>query len=128
MNSQENKTNRPRYEYDSDIPFAAMSIKDAYEMMRKAARAEIKSLIRDNATDSYPHIYDVKECAKVTGYAVNTLRKKVHLREIPYIKRDGKVLFVHEEVMNWLLENQMPISKDMMEQKDAILLNRELGL
>jgi len=45
---------------------------------------------------------DIKEASKIIGLSVPTIYGLVHRREIPVIKRRGKLLFLRKELMEWI--------------------------
>lgn len=54
---------------------------------------------------------DVQFASLITGYAIRTIYMKVHRREIPHIKRDGKLWFEKTALLKW-------IETGIMEQLD----------
>lgn len=45
---------------------------------------------------------DIKEASKIIGLSVPTIYGLVHRREIPVMKRRGKLLFLKQELVEWV--------------------------
>lgn len=48
----------------------------------------------------------IEEAMRLTGYKKSTLYRKTCMGTIPFIKRGAKILFIREELENWILENR----------------------
>ena len=76
---------------------------------------------------SLPRIIGVDEAVVITGYKKATLYRKTSDSTIPHFKRSGKILFLREELENWLLENrretigeQQSLLNSLWEKKSSI--------
>lgn len=52
-------------------------------------------------------VMSAEEVAKYTGYAKKYLYKLTGEKQIPHYKRGGKVLFIKEEIDQWLQEHKV---------------------
>lgn len=73
---------------------------------------ELKQIIHESLPvpkqEVIPDLYGIVTVCKVTGYSKSTIYKKVNNREIPYLKRDGRLLFEKAVIDAWLVENRIP--------------------
>lgn len=49
-----------------------------------------------------PEFLNIQGAAKYTGYAVSTLYNLVHDKQIPFIKRRGKLSFSVKRLREWM--------------------------
>jgi excisionase family DNA binding protein len=56
--------------------------------------------IKDVQSNELP--IDIKEASKIIGLSVPSIYGLVHRREIPVLKRRGKLLFFRHELIDWV--------------------------
>lgn len=77
-------------------PFQAIHIK------LDAILKEIKSLKSESNSPSKKEWGDIDLACKITGYKKSTIYLKVHRKEIPFHKRDGRLWFEKTELIYWI--------------------------
>ena len=58
----------------------------------------------------------IEEAILLTGYKKSTLYRKTCMGTIPFIKRGAKILFIREELENWILENRKESEAQSVEE------------
>ena len=43
---------------------------------------------------------------------------------MPHFKRDGRLLFKHIEIINWMTENRVVGTRELTDRKEAAILTR----
>ncbi|MDD2304489.1 MAG: helix-turn-helix domain-containing protein [Prolixibacteraceae bacterium] len=56
-------------------------------------------------TPQVPEIFGAKTFKEITGYSFASIYAKTSKNELPHFKRDGKLFFRRDEVMDWLTAN-----------------------
>ncbi|NDP20798.1 MAG: helix-turn-helix domain-containing protein [Paludibacter sp.] len=74
--------------------------------------------ILQSTNPDFPETFGKKECAKLTGYAVNTINKMICERAIPFYKRNAKVIFKKCEIEEWMLANRIQTVEEFIEEKE----------
>ncbi len=85
------------------------------EIVQEVVRNEIPQLIKKefssqeliNTREDQKELLTIKEAAKFTGYAVQTIYGYVCNRKIPFIKRPGSkfLRFKKSELIEWMSQN-----------------------
>lgn len=70
-------------------------------------------------------IIGIEDAVKLTGYKRTTLYRKTSTGTIPHFKRNGKILFLREELENWLLENRRETTEEALVRLDESFLQRK---
>ena len=88
------------------------------EIVQEVVRNEIPQLIKKefssqeliNNREDQKELLTIKETAKFTGYAVQTIYGYVCNRKIPFIKRPGSkfLRFKKSELIEWMSQNNKP--------------------
>ena len=55
------------------------------------------------------------ELADILGEHVNTIYNRVHKRDLPFYKPNGKLLFKREEIKNWIESERYSSVKELKE-------------
>lgn len=75
------------------------------------ASAPKSGMVFDNRIDDVflklNQIWNIKQTAQYTGYAIGTLYNLVSQNLIPFKKKRGKLYFIPTEVQNWIEEGDM---------------------
>ena len=50
----------------------------------------------------------IEQAAEYLGYSVNGIRYLVKVKKIPFNKPNGKIIFIREELDNWVKGNNVP--------------------
>lgn len=88
------------FKVTDETPIAAMSVgqfKSLIEMAMKPGQDKPVAMLAE--------VFGKEECSKLTGYSINSINKFVSGRKMPYYKKNGRVLFRKDEVVNWLLSD-----------------------
>lgn len=104
-----------------DKPLFTLTVEQFLDLQQSAPGKESRS----NSSDIPSKIIGVEEAVKLTGYKRATLYRKTSTGTIPHFKRNGKVLFLREELENWLLENRKETSEEALARLDECFLQRK---
>ena len=63
-------------------------------------------------SEKQPQIGGVELAEKITGYTRSSIYTMVSRGKIPHFKRDGRLLFNAEKLLQWLTEGEVSSSKD----------------
>lgn len=79
---------------------------------------EIKSSSLTSKEKEEPDIIGIKQTSLLLGYSVQTIYKKVYLREIPFIKKDGvkPLFFSRKRLLEWVKEGEQPTKEEIKKQ------------
>lgn len=66
--------------------------------------------------EQLPDIMDIKQAAAYLKLKVNTLYEKTALRLIPHSKKGGKLLFVRDELLNWVKAGKVSTVQELDSQ------------
>ncbi|MDL2209009.1 helix-turn-helix domain-containing protein [Parabacteroides sp. OttesenSCG-928-J18] len=102
-----------------DKPLFTLTVDEFLSLQQNAA-----SQNRNQEEASPAKIIGVDEAVKLTGYKKSTLYRKTSTGAIPHFKRSGKILFLREELENWLLENRQETVVEALERLDNLLLDK----
>ena len=69
-------------------------------------------------------IFGLNECSEFTGFSKSAIYARTSTGAIPFFKRDGKILFRRDEILDWLQEGKKP---DLTSELDEKLLKRKTG-
>ena len=72
-----------------------------------------------------PEIIRLKAVWKLTGYSKPAIYQRTSKGLIPHFRRDGRLLFQREEIINWLTENRIENQDEYIRRLDAKLFNRK---
>ena len=61
----------------------------------------------ETAQKFFENLWNIRDAAKHTGYAVGTLYNLVSRNLIPHRKKRGKLYFVPFEIQNWIEEGDL---------------------
>lgn len=68
--------------------------------------------------ESKTQIFGVKACSRLTGYSASAIYARTSKGLIPCFRRDGKLLFRRNEIMDWLTENRVVTQKEFSNELD----------
>jgi len=80
---------------------------------RRDFQGALSSLAAD--PDNEPMV-NVKEAARITGLAINTIYDKTHRRGIPFYKKGKRIYFRESELLAWI-ENGRVMTQDEIDAK-----------
>jgi len=111
-----------KFQPTNETPLAALSIgqfKELLNLMIKPLPIQLTP-----TKDDFPDTFGKIICSELTGYAVNTINKMICERKIPFYKKNAKVIFKRDEILNWLLSNRVKTTEEYIEEKDCELNDR----
>lgn len=108
--------------YQECTPIAALSVGDFRELILSMLPAMPNEPLKK---EGYPEIFGKQECSQMTGYTENTINKMVSQRRLPHYKRDGKVIFVRDEIRAWLLSKRVGTVEEFIAGKENEFINRK---
>lgn len=103
-----------------DKPLFTLTVEQFLELQQSVP-------VKENSTkaDEMPSkIIGIEEAVKLTGYKRATLYRKTSTGAIPHFKRNGKILFLREELENWLLENRKETTEEALARLDESFLQK----
>ena len=77
------------------------------------------------------HSYDiisVHQASELTGYAVQTLYGKVSRRDIPFIKKGGKLWFSRDELTAWIKEGKQVSLQQLVNNANLAFAKKRKGV
>ena len=104
-----------------ETPIAALTVGQFRELFFTAPKFEKSQPQPENP------IFGIDVCAKETGYSKSAIYARTSKGLIPCFRRDGKLLFRREEIMNWLTENRVVTQKEFSNDLDSKLTKRRGG-
>ena len=73
----------------------------------------IRSIFREEMKSQPKEFLTVREAAELTRFSKGTIYNMVNERKIPFIKPEGKLLFVYNDLVEWLTSKaKAPISDE----------------
>lgn len=103
-----------------DKPLFTLTVEQFLELQQSVP-------VKENSTkaDDMPSkIIGIEEAIKLTGYKRATLYRKTSMGAIPHFKRNGKILFLREELENWLLANRKETTEEALARLDESFLQK----
>lgn len=73
-----------------------MNIEQLIELIREVIREELRAA-------RTKEFLLISEASELTRFAKGSLYNMVRRRKIPFIKPEGKLLFVHDDLVKWML-------------------------
>ena len=67
---------------------------------------ELKYIQKEGAGVPVQDIITIHQASSLTGYAVQTLYGKVSRKEIPFMKKGGKLWFSRKELIEWVSDGK----------------------
>lgn len=83
-----------------------LTVEDLMASLRAIVRDEVQALPQPKPEKPYMTLAEVCE---LTGMARQTIYGLTHQRKIPFIKRNGKLLFNRAEIMAWIEAAAQPV-------------------
>jgi len=71
-------------------------------------------LAQTRPTESGRKVMNVDEVAAFTGYAKKYIYHLTGTHRIPHYKRDGKVVFMKDEIAKWLRETKVKTENELL--------------
>ena len=91
---------------NSQIILSGVTSEDLIESIRQVIKSELSALPRPEKIKTYFSLQEVCEFLDLSKQTVYTL---THKKQIPHIKRAGKLLFSRSEITAWLEQSRQPV-------------------
>lgn len=85
-----------------------LTVDDLIAHVRAVVRDEVQALPQPKPERPYLMLHEV---AELTGISKSVLYQLTSKKQIPHIKKGGKLLFRRTEVDEWLSESQQPVTE-----------------
>lgn len=93
---------------ESQVIVTGMSTDQFVELVMQRMRQELQALPKPEKIKPYLSIEEVCELLDLSKQTVYTM---THKKQIPHIKRGGKLLFNRVEIVQWLQDSAKPTQK-----------------
>lgn len=74
-----------------------------------------------------PEIFGIKTLQELTNYSKPAIYAKTSKKEIPHFRRDGRLFFRKDEIMEWLMENPVTTTSEHCRTMDEQLVKVRRG-
>lgn len=93
---------------NSQIILNGIATTELLEAVRAIVRSEIQALPKPEKIKLY---LSLDELCDLTGLSKSTAYQYTHTKQIPFIKRGGKLMFKREEIIEWLEASSQPVQQ-----------------
>jgi len=94
---------------NSQIILNGIGTNELLEAVRNIVRSEVQALPQPEKIKPYLNIDEVCELLDLAKQTIYTM---THKKQIPFIRRGGKLLFSREEIKKWVEASAQPIIKN----------------
>jgi len=108
------------YIITESTPIAALTVGQFKELFISSFRVETPK-------QPEPEIIGLKDCLKLTGYSKPSIYQKSSNGQIPCFRRDGKLYFRREEIINWMTSNRKETKEETIKNLDQRLTSNRKG-
>lgn len=84
-----------------ETPILQLTVGEFLTILKQEQRSPV------SITPQIPEIFGAKTFKEITGYSFASIYAKTSKNELPHFKRDGKLFFRRDEVMDWLTANRV---------------------
>lgn len=75
----------------------------------------VRAVLRQECTKQ-PKFITISEASELTRFSVGSLYNMVRLRKVPFIKPEGKLLFVYDDLVEWMLsKSKAPVNENRVQ-------------
>lgn len=116
------------FKISDSTPIAALNVSQFTDLIKTVINQE-NQVDKIQPAEELPEVIGKKECAQLTGYAVNTINKLICDKKIPYYKigeagTKGKVRFRRDEIRAWMTGNRIETASEFVKRNDLNLKSR----
>jgi excisionase family DNA binding protein len=117
-----------QFQITGSTPIAALNVSQFTDLIKNVISSENQPENVQPVND-LPEVIGKKQCAELTGYAVNTINKLICEKRIPYYKlgeagTKGKVRFKRDEIRAWMTGNRIETASEFVQRNDLNLKSR----
>lgn len=106
------------------ILFIGYNENEFSEILKGAVREVLKEDARVGITEQQVYM-NAEEAAKFLHLKLNTIYDKTCKKEIPHIKKGGKLLFLRNDLEQWLKDGKVKTRSELEGDAATYLLKRE---
>jgi len=110
------------YTINESTPLAALTVGQFKELFISSFRIE-----SPQQPEPDQEIFGIKGCRKLTGYSASAIYQRTSHGRIPCFRRDGKLFFRREEIINWMTSHRKGTKKEVAKNLDKKLIARNGG-
>jgi predicted DNA-binding transcriptional regulator AlpA len=103
--------------FDKTTPIFKLTVEEFLSILRKEEKPQ-------TIEKKIPEIFDIKTIREITGYSIATIYAKTSKKEIPHFRRDGRLFFRRDEIMDWLTANPVKTVDEHCRALDGKLTKR----
>ena len=102
---------------DNKTPIFQLTVGDLLSLLRTEQKPQFTE-------KQIPEIFGVDVLGEITGYSKPSIYAKTSKKEIPHFRRDGRLFFRRDEILEWLTENPVETIYEYSRRMDTKLINR----
>jgi len=107
-------------EITNETPISFLTVGQLVSVLNRVLNKE-----QSQVKSTMPEIIGLKAVCELSGYSKPAIYQRTAKGLIPHFRRDGRLLFRRDEIINWLTENRVETQDEYMRRLDAKLLNRK---
>ena len=107
-------------EISNETPIAFLTVGQLVSVLNRVIHKE-----PSQAKSTMPEIIGLITVCELTGYSKPAIYKRTSKGLIPHFRRDGRLLFRRDEIINWLTEHRVETQDEYIRRLDAKLLKRK---
>ena len=107
-------------EITNETPIAFLTVGQLVSVLNTVLKKE-----QSQVNDTLPEIIGLKAVCELTGYSKPAIYQRTSKGLIPHFRRDGRLLFRRDEIINWLTEHRVETQDEYLRRLDAKLLQRK---
>lgn len=107
-------------EITNETPIAFLTVGQLVSVLNRVVQKE-----QSQVKITMPEIIGLKAVCDLTGYSKPAIYQRTSKGLIPHFRRDGRLLFRRDEIINWLTEHRVETQEEYIRRLDAKLLKRK---
>lgn len=106
-----------------NVVLSSINLADLENVIFRQVQRALTAQATNQPTSGKDEILSMQEAAGMLSVAIPTMYGYVYRKEIPYMKRRGRLYFSKTELLDWLKSTRRP-TKDEIQQAAKESLNR----
>ena len=102
---------------DNKTPIFQLTVEDFLSILRKGKEPQ-------TVEQNIPEIFGIKTLQEITDYSKASIYSKTSKKEIPHFRRDGRLFFRRDEIMEWLTAKPVKTVHEHCRERDQRLTKR----
>jgi len=107
-------------EITNETPIAFLTVGQLVSVLNRVIQKE-----QSQVKITMPEIIGLKSVCELTGYSKAAIYQRTSKGLIPHFRREGRLLFRRDEIINWLTEHRVETQEEYMRRLNAKLLKRK---